>query len=435
MEPFDGRRSRFAAALEGGVAVIPAARELMRSNDTEHEFRQNSDFYYLTGFDEPDAVLVLAPYRESERAVLFVRPRDRAREIWTGRRLGVEDAPARIGVDAAYSIDELDTRLPEYLYGAETLYYALGSDGEFDRRMQNALASARAKARRSGRAPERIVDPSGILHEMRLFKEAVEIDKMRRAAAIAAAGHHAGMRGTRPGVREYEIEALIEYEYLRNGAAWAYQSIVAAGDNATVLHYNTNRDLLRDGDLLLVDSGAEFELYASDVTRTWPVNGRFSPEQRAIYDIVLAAQEAGIAQVKPGASCRDFHNTCVRVITEGLIDIGLLSGSVAENIEQERYRDYYMHGTGHWLGLDVHDVGRYRDDADKYRTFKPGMVTTVEPGIYVHRDLQCDERFKGIGVRIEDDILVTPGGCENLTAEIVKSPAAIEAIVGDAAAV
>lgn len=433
MEPFDRRRTRFAAALGDGVAVIPAARERMRNNDAEHEFRQDSDFFYLTGFEEPDAVLVVAPHHERERVVAFVRPRDRAQEIWTGRRLGVQAAPQGLGVDAAYAIDEFDTRLPEYLCGAHRLFYALGRDEAFDRRMQIALASARAKTRRTGRAPDEVVDPSGILHEMRLFKEPLEIEKLRRAAAITAAGHHAGMRGTRPGVREYEIEALIEYEYMRSGAACAYQSIVAAGENATILHYNTNRDELRDGDLLLVDSGSEFELYASDVTRTWPVNGRFSPEQRAIYDIVLAAQEAGIEQVRPGVSCRAFHDTCVRVITEGLIDLGLLEGSVDENVEKERYRDFYMHGSGHWLGLDVHDAGRYRDDGDAYRLFEPGMVTTVEPGIYVHPDLQCDERFKGIGVRIEDDILVTEGGHENLTAAIVKRAADVEAMVAEAA--
>jgi Xaa-Pro aminopeptidase len=242
------------------------------------------------------------------------------------------------------------------------------------------------------------------------------------------------MRGTRPGVYEYEIEALIEYEYMRAGATFAYPSIVAGGENATILHYNTNRNALRDGDLLLVDSGSEFELYASDVTRTWPINGRFTAEQRAIYDIVLAAQEAGIALVKPGVSSREFHNACVRVITEGLIDIGLLDGSVEENIEKERYRDYYMHGSGHWLGLDVHDVGRYRTvDGNDYRRFEPGMVTTVEPGIYVQRDLDCDERFKGIGVRIEDNILVTESGNENLTLEIARAVPEIEDLVGETA--
>lgn len=434
MEPFNRRRNALAAALDGGVAIVPAARERIRSNDTEYEFRQDSDFYYLTGFREPDAVLVLAPHHERERTVLFVRPKDRTQEIWTGRRLGVQDAPAHLGVDAAYAIDELDSRLPEYLHGAQRVFFAFGRDEAFDRRVHHALAKARALARRNGRAPEELADVAALLHEMRLRKEPAEIAQMRRAAEISAAGHRAGMQGTRPGVYEYEIEALIECEYMRAGATFAYPSIVAGGENATILHYNTNREVLRDGDLLLVDSGSEFELYTSDVTRTWPINGRFTAEQRAIYDIVLAAQEAGIAQVKPGIGCREFHSACVRVITEGLIDLGLLRGSVEENIEKERYRDYYMHGSGHWLGLDVHDVGRYRDEAgEHYRAFEPGMVTTVEPGIYVHRDLDCDERFKGIGVRIEDNILVTAGGNENLTADIAKGVSEIEALVGETA--
>lgn len=433
MDSYIKRRNAFATALDGGVAVIPAAHERIRSNDTEYEFRQDSDFFYLTGFQEPDAVLVVAPHHERERVVAFVRPKNRAEEIWTGRRLGVQDAAERLGVDAAYSIDELDARLPELLQGACALHVALGRDEAFDRRMQQALRAARARARRSGRAPDTIVDPATMLHEMRLRKDPAEIELMRRAAAASAAGHRAGMKATRPGLHEYEIEAAIEYEYLRAGAAIAYNSIVAGGENATILHYNTNREVLRDGDLLLVDSGAELGLYTSDVTRTWPVNGRFTPEQRAIYDIVLAAQEAGIAKVQPGAGCRDFHQACVRVITEGLVDLGLLQGSVDENIEQERYRDYYMHGSGHWLGLDVHDVGSYRDASEAYRRLEAGMVTTVEPGIYVQRDQDCDERFKGIGVRIEDDILVTAEGNENLNAAIPKSVTEIESLVGDTA--
>lgn len=433
MDMYHRRRNAFAAALDGGVAVIPAAHERIRSHDTEYEFRQDSDFFYLTGFQEPDAVLVIAPHNERERVVAFVRPKDRAQEIWTGRRLGVQNAPERLGVDAAYAIDELDARLPELLHGARQLFFGLARDEALDRRIHQALAAARTRVRRAGHVPDAIADPGSILHEMRLRKEPAEIEAMRSAAEITSAGHHAGMKVTRPGLYEYEIEAIIEYEYLRAGATPAYNSIVAGGENATILHYNTNREQLRDGDLLLVDSGAEFELYACDVTRTWPVNGRFSPEQRAIYDIVLAAQEAGIAQVKAGASCRDFHHACVRVISEGLVDLGLLRGSVDENIEKERYRDFYMHGSGHWLGLDVHDVGRYRGDDDKYRTLEPGMVTTVEPGIYVQRDLDCDERFKGIGVRIEDDILVTATGNENLTAAIAKNVSDIESLAGDAA--
>jgi Xaa-Pro aminopeptidase len=432
---FAQRRARFAQALEGSVAVIPAAAERLRNNDGEYEFRQDSDFYYLTGFTEPDAVLVLAPSRERDHAVLFLRPSDRSKEIWNGRRLGVERAPGELGVDAAYPIDEIDERLPEYLAGAERLYYRTGKDEAFDRRIHRALETARSLTRRKGVAPSAFVDPALILHEMRLTKSEDELATMRRAAAITKLGFVAGMGATRPGAYEYEIEALIEYTYFRNGAqAVAYPSIVAGGDNATTLHYNTNREPLAGGALLLVDSGCELDLYATDVTRTWPVNGRFSPEQRAIYEIVLAAQEAAIERVKPGERARAFHETALRVITEGLIDVGLLKGSVDENVERETYRDYYMHGAGHWLGLDVHDVGRYRDRDDNHRMLEPGMVTTVEPGIYVRRDLDCDDRFKGIGVRIEDDIAVSASGNENLTAAIPKSVADLESIVGSGAA-
>ncbi len=416
---YAGRRNKFAAAIGGGVAIIPGARERLRNNDTEYDFRQDSDFYYLTGFTEPDAVLVVAPGNEQERSVIFVRPKDRAQEIWTGRRLGVQAAPEQLGVDAAYEVGEFDSRLAVYLANAERLYYAFGRDEAFDRRVLEALTSARTRTRRKGRTPDQFIEPGTILHEMRLHKDADEIATMRHAALVTATGHRAGMNATRPGVHEYEIEAIVECAYAGNGAqALAYPSIVAGGDNATILHYNTNRMALADGQLVLMDSGCELDLYASDVTRTWPVNGRFTPEQRAIYEIVLAAQQAGIEQVRPGVSCREFHNTCVRVVTEGLLDLGLLSGSVQENIENKRFFDFFMHGSGHWLGLDVHDVGRERDDNDEYRMFEPGMVTTVEPGIYVNRDLDCDERFKGIGVRIEDDILVTRDGNENLTAAI-----------------
>lgn len=425
MEPYSTRRHRFARALEGGVAVLPAASERFRNSHTEYEFRQDSDFAYLTGFDEPDAVLIVAPQRESEREVIFLHPRDRERELWTGRRLGVQAAPDRLGVDAAYALDELDSLLARYLENADFLYYAIGRDERFDRRIHAALQLA-------SRPPRTIADPGVLLDEMRIVKDDAEIAAMRRAGAISAEGHRAAMAATRPDMDEYRLEALIEYEYFKNGArAVAYPSIVAGGVNATILHYSTNRERLRDGDLVLVDSGCEYGLYASDVTRTWPVNGTFSPEQRAIYEVVLAAQLAGIERVKPGEPCRAFHRECVRVVTEGLIDLGLLSGSVDENVEKERYRTYFMHGSGHWLGLDVHDRGSVRR-GDAERVFEPGMVTTVEPGVYVHEDAPCADAFKGIGVRIEDDILVTASGHENLTGAAPKSVAEIEALVGSA---
>lgn len=433
MQPYSNRRERALTAFHGGVAVIPAAREILRSGDSTFPFRQNSGFYYLTGFDEPDAVLVLAPHRQG-RSALFLRERDRTQEIWNGKRLGVERARDVLGVDEAHPIGELAQRLPEYLAGASALHYAFGADAATDRIVRDALERARANTRRKGRAPQKVVEPSLVLDPMRLIKDDGELAVMRRAAAIARRGHVAAMRATRPGLYEYEIQAILEAEYRRAGAQGvAYESIVAAGDNATTLHYVANRDRLEAGTLLLIDSGCELDNYATDVTRTWPVDGRFTAEQRAIYEVVLAAQEAGIAQVRPGVRRNAFHDAAVRTIVQGLIDVGLLSGSIDENVERETYRDFYMHGTGHWLGLDVHDAGPYRDADDEPLVLEPGMITTVEPGIYVRRDLDCDERFKGIGVRIEDDVLVTAGGNENLTAEIPKRVEELEAIVGSEA--
>jgi Xaa-Pro aminopeptidase len=431
MDQYNERRKRLAQAITGGVAVIPSAKTLIRNNDTTYAFRQDSDFFYLTGFDEPDALLVVAPEHSEHTSVLFLRERDRDREIWDGTRLGVERACETLGVDAAFPIGQLAERLPEYLVGATTLHYAFGRDTALDKLLHEALETAHSRTRHGGRVPRVFAEPGIVVHEMRLIKSAREIDTMRRGAEITRQGFIAGMQATRPGRYEYEIEAIIEAEYHRNGAQYvAYDSIVGCGDNATTLHYVSNRDRLEPGTLLLVDSGCELDYYATDVTRTWPVDGRFSPEQRAIYDLVLAAQEAAIAQVRPGVRRSAFHEAAIRTITEGLIDLGLLSGSADENIEDKRYRDYFMHGTGHWLGLDVHDVGDYRDDDDEPVRLRPGMVTTIEPGVYVRRDLGCADRFKGIGVRIEDDILVTLDGNENLTAAIPKSPEELENLVG-----
>lgn len=431
---YQKRRTLALEAFEGGIAVIPAANEILRNNDTEYPFRQSSDFFYLTGFDEPDAVLVLAPEHPEHRVVIFVRDRDPDMEIWNGRRLGPERAVETLGVDMAFSIGALADVLPDYLRNVDTLYFALGENDRADTVVRNALERARALTRRKGFAPGSIADPSPILHGLRQIKGSEEIDTLRRSAEITGRGHLAAMKATRPGLYEYEIQAILEYEFRRSGAqGLAYESIVASGDNATILHYRGSRDRMADGALLLIDAACELDYYATDVTRTWPVNGTFTPEQRAIYEIVLAAQTAAIEAVRAGEAQRAFHHAAVRVITEGLIDLGLLHGSVEENIERELYRAFYMHGTGHWLGMDVHDVGRYRDDADEPVVLAPGMVTTVEPGIYVGRDAQCDERFKGIGVRIEDDILVTVAGNENLTAAVPKSVREIEALVGSCA--
>lgn len=427
MSAYLQRRATVLERLGDGVMIVPAARHALRNNDTEYEYRPDSDLFYLTGFTEPEAVLVLAPHHASERVALFLRVRDRALETWNGKRLGVEAAPAALGVDAAYPIGELAQRLPALLTGAHRVFAKLGADAAFDRLVFEAAERARG---RSGN-PSAFVDPGTILHEMRLLKDASEIETMRRAGAISRLGHVAGMRATRPGVTEYAVEAVIEYTYRLHGAQdVAYPTIVAGGDNATILHYNTNRETLREGELVLVDSGAELDGYASDVTRTWPVDGRFTAEQRAIYEIVLAAQHAAIDDVRPGKHVRDGHATALRVLTAGLIDLGLVHGSLDEALETEAYKPYYMHGTGHWIGMDVHDVGAYKPDGEAWRPLSPGMVLTVEPGLYVSRDLDCDARFKGIGVRIEDDVLCGPDGPVNLTPDIPKEIADIEALVG-----
>jgi Xaa-Pro aminopeptidase len=434
MSAFAERRAAVLERLRDGVMIVPAATHAVRNNDSEYAYRQNSDFYYLTGFTEPEAVLVLAPHRD-ERVTLFLRPRDRDKEIWNGKRLGVEAAPEALGVDAAYPIEELAQKLPEPLAGARRAFVHLGEDPVFDRTFFAALQAARAQTRRTGFAPDTFVEPSTILHEMRLVKEDGEIALMRSAAQITRLGFEAGMRATMPGLHEYELQAIIEQAYRINGAqSPAYTSIVAGGDNATILHYNTNREALRAGELVLVDSAAEFDLYASDVTRTWPVDGRFTGAQLAVYEIVLAAQKAAIAEVRPGAHVKTAHEAALHILTAGLIDLGLLQGSIDEAIENETYKQFYMHGTGHWIGLDVHDVGPYRaSDGTTHRPLEAGMVVTVEPGLYVQRDLDVDERFKGIGVRIEDDVLCSASGPDVLSAGIPKEIDELQAIVGSEA--
>ncbi|HVA36257.1 MAG TPA: aminopeptidase P N-terminal domain-containing protein [Candidatus Dormibacteraeota bacterium] len=429
MSTFAERRAEFRKRLGGGVVVIPAAPHQTRSNDTQYEYRQSSDLHYLTAWPEPDAVLVMTTLPEP-RTVLFVLPLDRTMEIWNGRRVGVDGAKERYGADEAYPIGELAPRLPDLLAGHERLWYTLGESEPMDRTVLDAVRAVRRQARKGVVAPIEFHDPRVVLAEMRLIKTPDEIEIMRRAAAITRDGFLAGMRNTRPGFGEYAVEARMEYEYLARGAqAVAYPSICGAGHNATILHYNTNREELRDGTLLLVDSACELDVYATDVTRTWPVNGKYTAEQRAIYEIVLRAQKAGIEAVAPGASFRAYHNAAVRVITEGLVDLGLLKGDVDALIEREKFTDFFMHNTGHWLGLDVHDVGAYKI-AGEWRKLEPGMALTVEPGIYIHGDLDVPERWKGIGVRIEDDVLVTQTGRENLTESIPREIAEIEAMVG-----
>jgi Xaa-Pro aminopeptidase len=424
---FAKRRAAFVEKIGDAVAIFPSAPEAVRSNDTRYPYRQDTDLYYLSGFEEPESVLVLAPKHPKTKTVMFVRPRDPEKETWDGRRFGVEGAVADFGVDAAYPIAELDQRLPELLETAGTLYYAFDRDGAFNRRIVELLQRYRVSRRRSDGGPLTIVDPSVVLHELRIFKSAADIEGMRRAVAISREGHIAAMRYARPGMHEYEIQAIVEYVFTSRGAqSAAYTSIVGAGVNGTVLHYHENRARVRDNDLLLIDAGAEVDYYCGDLTRTWPISGKFSPEQRAVYDIVLAAQLRCIDMCKPGVNfSADVNDMAVRIITEGLIDLKLLSGALDENIEKANYRRFYMHRIGHYLGMDTHDVGSYRENGD-WRRLRSGAVVTIEPGIYIPEDADIPAGLRGIGVRIEDNILITENGSDNLSAGTPKTVEEIE---------
>jgi Xaa-Pro aminopeptidase len=410
------------------IAIIGSAREATRSNDTLYRYRQDSDFYYLTGFDEPEAIAIIAPSHKEHRFTLFVRPRDPEREIWDGRRAGVEGARSEYGADAAFPISEFDAKLTDFLNGANNLYYRIGNgNAELDETIVKQIRHLRALGRRGMRAPEAIIDTGAIIHEMRLFKSEEEIALMQRAADIASEGHIEAMKQARPGMKEYEIEALLEYTFRKNGAsAPAYTSIVGGGANATVLHYINNDATLSDGDLLLIDAGAEYQGYASDITRTFPVRGRFTEGQREIYDLVLEAQLACIEMVRPGERPQDIQKRSVEVLTEGMLRLGLLKGNAETIIKEEKYKQFYMHTVGHFLGLDVHDVGRYHIK-DESRQLEPGMVMTVEPGIYISpATKEIPEKYLGIGVRIEDDVLVTEDGNRILSDKAPKQVEEIE---------
>jgi Xaa-Pro aminopeptidase len=426
------RRQLMELAGDGAIVIVPAAPERIRNNDAHYPYRQDSDLVYLSGFEEPESVLVLVPGREAAESILFCRERDRTREQWDGPRLGPEQAPAELLVDDAFPITDIDDILPGLIEGRERVYYHFGRDSEFDLRVLSWINRVRAEVRRGARAPHEIIALGYLLHELRLFKSRGEVQLMRRAARIAAEAHTRVLGICEPGMTEFEIEAEILHTFRRHKAVSAYEPIVAAGANACVLHYRANQSELKDGDLLLVDAGAEYACYASDITRTIPVNGRFTPEQRAIYQLVLDAQLAAIEEVRPGRHWNDIHDAAVRTITAGLIKLGLLKGSLAKNIKDERYKDFYMHKTGHWIGLDVHDVGDYRID-DHPRLIETGMVMTVEPGIYIANDLKdVPARWRGIGVRIEDDVLVTKNGPDVLTGDVVKDIESIETAMAHA---
>jgi Xaa-Pro aminopeptidase len=425
---FKARRERLARAMGAGVAIVPTAPERIRNRDASYPYRFDSYFYYLTGFTEPESVLLVIG-GEAPRSILFCRSKNEEREIWDGFRYGPEAAREAFEMDEAFPIEALDEQVPALLGDRERLYFSLGADAQWDARVTGWLNTVRMRSRSGVRAPAEVVDLRSILDEMRLVKDAHELATMRRAAAISAAAHRRAMRCARPGLHEYEIEAELMHEFLRHGAqAPAYTSIVAAGANACVLHYISNRALLRPNELLLVDAGCELDGYASDITRTFPVSGRFEGAQKALYELVLAAQADAIAAVAPGKGFSDPHDAAVRTLAQGMIDLGLLQGSLDSVIETGAYRRFYMHRTGHWLGLDVHDAGEYGAEG-RWKPLASGMVLTVEPGIYVRPGEGVPEAFCNIGIRIEDDVLVTPEGCEVLTAAAPKSIADIEAVM------
>jgi len=410
------------------VAVVRSLPERLRNGDAYHPFRQISDLVYLTGFVEPETTLVLRPGHESERVVMFVRPRDAEMETWDGRRAGLEGAKARYGADASYPATELPQKLGEMIANHEELHYAVGLDDEMDLLVMRAIAKLRKTEKRGKRPPRAIVDPRVALHELRLHKRSEELEALRKAAAISCEAHVLAMRAGKPGVFEHEVEALINYTFRRqSGHGPGYATIIGAGENATILHYIANRCAIADGDLVLVDAGCEYNHYTADITRTWPANGRFSPAQRRVYELVLAAQKEAVAMAVPGATIDDLHQHCIRRLTEGMIELGLLAGPVDARIEDLGYKKFFMHGTSHWLGLDVHDVGAYTRGG-KPRPLEPGMVITVEPGLYVAADAaSAPAELRGIGVRIEDDVAITDDGHEVLTAACPKEIEELEA--------
>ena len=475
LAPFLERRRRFAEAIGDALAIIPAARETARNADTSYEFRQSSDFYFLTGFDEPDAVAVINPGHAKERFVLFVRPRDREMEIWNGRRAGVEGAIATYGADAAYTVDELDTKIREYALERPALVYRLGNP-HHDGRVTRLLGDMRnARARGGFLTPSRVEDPGPVLDELRLHRAPEELARQRRACEITRDAHIEAMRYALPGQHEYHVQAAIEFVFRHGGSPRnAYPSIVASGPNATILHYSENTRRMEDGDLLLIDAGCEWGYHAADITRTFPVNGRFTPPQRRIYDVVLRAQLAAIAAARPGQRYEAMHEAARRALVEGLVDLELLPRGVEDSLAMHHYREFYMHGTGHWVGMDVHDVGDYRIRRQS-RVLEPGMVVTVEPGLYFDperetvtfhlreyseeeawerrfrlgmaaaKKVEDEEKaraetvvhavpaeYRGIGIRIEDDVLITAGGHEVLTAGTPKTIEEVERTCAEA---
>ncbi|WP_395680524.1 aminopeptidase P N-terminal domain-containing protein [Dokdonella sp.] len=423
------RKQLMRMAGPDAIVIVPAAPERVRNNDAHYPYRQDSDFHYLSGFPEADAVLALVPGRAPSETILFCRERDAERERWDGPRAGTEGAVAVYGMDDAFPIDDIDDILPGLIEGRTRVYYHFGRDAEFDLKLIGWVNRVRAQIRHGAKPPHEFVALPHLLHDLRLYKSRAELRLMRKSAQIAAEAHRRAMRATRAGLNEHEIEAELLHAFRKHGAVPSYEPIVGGGANGCVLHYRANNAELRDGDLLLVDAGAEYQCYASDITRTWPVNGRWSPEQRVLYELVLAAQLAAIDEVRAGRTFDAYHEAAVRTLTRGLCKLGLLAGSVEKNLREHTYRKFYMHKTGHWLGLDVHDAGDYRIDGE-FRVLEPGMVVTVEPGLYIAPDLKgVPAKFRGIGIRIEDDVVVTDGEPEVISGDAPKDADEIEAIM------
>ena len=427
---FAARRDAYMQALgPGGVAVVRSLPERLRNGDAFHPFRQHSDVFYLTGFVEPEATLILRPGAETERVVMFVRPRDPEMEVWDGRRAGLEGAQHLYGADAAFPAAELPSRMWDLIANCEELHYALGLDDQMDLMVAHAIARLRKTEKKGKRPPRCVVDPRAALHELRLHKRPEELVALRKASRITGEAHVAAMKLGRPGVFEHELEAVINYTFRKAGGAGpGYATIVGAGSNATILHYIDNSSAIAGGDLVLVDAGCEYDHYTADITRTWPASGRFTAAQRKVYELVLATQEAAIALARPGATIDQLHDHCVRSLTEGMLSLGLLTGTVEDRIADQGYRRFFMHGTSHWLGLDVHDVGAYTK-AGKARPLEAGMVITVEPGLYIAHDAHdVPDELRGIGVRIEDDVVITVDGNEVMTASCPKQVEELEAL-------
>lgn len=428
VQVFQQRRQQFAQRMQGGIAVLRTAPERIRNRDAHYPYRFDSYFYYLCGFPEPEAVLVMLAGRQP-KSLLFCREKDPEREVWDGRRFGPDAAREAFAFDEAHPIAKLDEMMPQLLANQPAVFCDIGADVDWDARLIGWINRVRAQVRSGVVAPAEIRDIRSLLDDMRLRKDATELEHMRRAARISSQAHRRAMQATRPGLREFQVEAELLHEFRRQGAqAPAYTPIVAGGANACVLHYVANDAELRDGDLLLIDAACEVEGYAADITRTFPVNGRFSGPQREIYELVLAAQAAAIAQVKPGNEWEDPHRAAIKVLAQGMIDLGLCKGTVDAVIESGDYRRFFMHRTGHWLGMDVHDAGDYKRDG-AWLKLEPGMVLTVEPGCYVRPGDGVPEKFWNMGVRIEDDALVTPEGCEILTREAPKQIAEVESLM------